>query len=475
MKQKFYLIIPALLLFSSLSAQVPNGSFENWTAAKDYTPKFWTKLTGTVSKVDLIAGNKAIKLENILLNENYSALVSGTFNGYDSSGSPLAGFPYTNTPDSLKITWKYNLALGDTFSVACYLKKAGVGNVRIAFGSFNGSNNNYHTTSIPFTILDTLAPDSAFILITSGNLDEEPLGNGFVEIDKVSFTDSFNAVSGVIPNGDFNNWDSVGYDKLNSWITTNDVMNLFGISPITPNAGKVTAAYNGTYAIELRNIKASTGDTIGGAAMTFSGIGFPNEDEPQFAINKRYNTLEGFLMYTPGNLDRATIKINVFKDTLVGSGEFYYDTIANSYTKFVVPIEYSPAFSGVPDSATILISSADMNTDPTSINSTLIVDYLTLTQWSSGINSKGALAMKMNAFPNPANSSINFTYQQEKSGNTNIEINDLTGKVISTTNVNNAAGKQLYNFNVSNLNNGVYIAKVNTGTQTGIIKFTVQK
>lgn len=116
-----------------------------------------------------------------------------------------------------------------------------------------------------------------------------------------------------------------------------------------------------------------------------------------------------------------------------------------------------------------------MNTDPTSINSTLIVDYLTLTQWSSGINSKGALAMKMNAFPNPANSSINFTYQQEKSGNTNIEINDLTGKVISTTNVNNAAGKQLYNFNVSNLNNGVYIAKVNTGTQTGIIKFTVQK
>lgn len=475
MKQKFYLIIPALLLFTTLAAQIPNSSFENWTSTKSFTPKFWTKFTGKIDKVNLGASNKAIKLENDLINKSFSAIVSDKFKGYDSIGSPIAGFPYSSKPDSLKITWRYNMAVGDTFSVSCFLKKSGKGNISFAFYSFSGSKSNYHTIGLPLFTSDTSAPDSAFIVITSGNLDKDPVGNGFLEIDNISFVDSFNVVKGAIPNGNFNDWDSVSYDKLNSWITTNDIMNIYEISPITPNVGRITASYNGNYAIEMRNIKLSSGDTLSGSATTDNGSGFPDEDEPQFPINKRFNALEGYFMYTKGGSDYASVKINVFKDTLVGSGEFYYDTTVTSFQKFIIPIEYSAAFAGIPDSATIFLSSSDKSLGTINLSSIFIVDYLTLTEWPVGINNKGAVNMKMNAFPNPTNNNINLTYYQQIAGNTEIEITDLTGKVISKNVISGNQGKQTYNINVLNWNNGFYLAKVNTGTQSGVIKFTVQK
>lgn len=76
-------------------------------------------------------------------------------------------------------------------------------------------------------------------------------------------------------------------------------------------------------------------------------------------------------------------------------------------------------------------------------------------------------------YPNPANSNINLKFANAISGNTAIEVTDITGRVISTQVLNASAGK-IMSIDISNMASGMYIIKVTAGGNVYFDKFIKQ-
>jgi len=98
---------------------------------------------------------------------------------------------------------------------------------------------------------------------------------------------------------------------------------------------------------------------------------------------------------------------------------------------------------------------------------------------STGINnyvSKGDLSLYA-ASPNPASNSININFSLNNSSKVEIEVYDVTGKVVKTVKgeTNYAAGKNAIAVDLSNLESGSYIYSVNANGTRIFSKFIVTK
>jgi len=68
-------------------------------------------------------------------------------------------------------------------------------------------------------------------------------------------------------------------------------------------------------------------------------------------------------------------------------------------------------------------------------------------------------------FPNPANNSLNVTYNSDNSGDVKINIYDLTGRIVNKGKFEAEKGLNTYSMNVSDLSKGIYILILeNAGT-----------
>ena len=96
---------------------------------------------------------------------------------------------------------------------------------------------------------------------------------------------------------------------------------------------------------------------------------------------------------------------------------------------------------------------------------------------STGLNSvtKGDLTL-LAAFPNPANSEISINFGLIQSSKVEIEIYDVTGKIVNTIKLDNLeAGNHTSKINTSNLNDGVYMYSIKSENAKMFSKFTVVK
>lgn len=97
---------------------------------------------------------------------------------------------------------------------------------------------------------------------------------------------------------------------------------------------------------------------------------------------------------------------------------------------------------------------------------------------STGINnsiSKNDLTL-FSAFPNPAANDITINFGLNKAGKTEIEIYDVTGKIVNTVKLENLeAGNHSSKVNTSNLNAGVYMYSVKSENAKMYSKFTISK
>jgi hypothetical protein len=97
---------------------------------------------------------------------------------------------------------------------------------------------------------------------------------------------------------------------------------------------------------------------------------------------------------------------------------------------------------------------------------------------NAGINnyvSKGGLSLYA-AYPNPANSAININFSLDKACNVEVEIYDISGKVVKTINNNILAnGKNSVSVDVTNLEAGSYIYSINAGGNKMFSRFVVTK
>lgn len=80
----------------------------------------------------------------------------------------------------------------------------------------------------------------------------------------------------------------------------------------------------------------------------------------------------------------------------------------------------------------------------------------------------------LNIFPNPASSTMNVMLTTEEAGQLTFRVSDMTGRTISTENVENYGGAMMHTLNVSNLAKGLYLLSIE-GTQGKTVhKFIVE-
>ena len=87
-------------------------------------------------------------------------------------------------------------------------------------------------------------------------------------------------------------------------------------------------------------------------------------------------------------------------------------------------------------------------------------------------NEKNITSLKV--YPNPVSTNANVEYNLKRTSDVKINIYDLTGKLISSEQLNNQVpGKHNYNFNVSSYNKGTYILSITSNGKKSISRFIV--
>lgn len=79
------------------------------------------------------------------------------------------------------------------------------------------------------------------------------------------------------------------------------------------------------------------------------------------------------------------------------------------------------------------------------------------------------------AYPNPAASEVNIDFSLSKSDKVTVDLYSINGKFVSSTSITGVAGKNSVKLNVAALTNGYYFARVNYGSQSSTVKFSVNK
>lgn len=80
----------------------------------------------------------------------------------------------------------------------------------------------------------------------------------------------------------------------------------------------------------------------------------------------------------------------------------------------------------------------------------------------------------LNIFPNPASSTMNVLLTTEEAGQLTFRITDMTGRTISTENVENFGGEMMHTINVSNLSKGFYLLSIEGKQGNSVHKFIVE-
>lgn len=80
--------------------------------------------------------------------------------------------------------------------------------------------------------------------------------------------------------------------------------------------------------------------------------------------------------------------------------------------------------------------------------------------------------LDVNLYPNPAMNEINYQFELERAAHIGIELVDLLGKIVYTKQFNTEKGNQLLKIDLADFPNGMYIFKMNDGTQQVTKKIT---
>jgi hypothetical protein len=140
--------------------------------------------------------------------------------------------------------------------------------------------------------------------------------------------------------------------------------------------------------------------------------------------------------------------------------------MAMSWAAFTINFTYQ---SGeFPDSCIIVLKSSGAT--PTQ-NDYLWVDNLSFTGSVAGISETDEITSFINAFPNPANSEIEFSYEKAAMGDRLI-ITDMFGKTVYEQTIS----EETLKINTSNFANGMYLCNIinKFNVKSTVGKFTVQ-
>lgn len=476
MKKSFTLLVSALLIASAAKSQaLKNGSFENWDKFTYKNPDIWStsndefgpkaNIANATQVTDKVSGNYALKLETLAPAPGDSRAMFGFAAIANTKNGLNGGVPYTQMPQLITGSYKYDIKGNDAALIIVIFKKNGV-NISENMYPVTGTQSTYTNFSLPLIPPSGgETPDSVIVGVVSSNaFDETMVTEGSViYVDNLAFAGT--GVFDPIPNGDFENWTDISQYSLNGW-------------PDSRNAIRTTDSYEGTYAIQIistggyddNNNQFYLNSSLSNALYNNcpnNGPCTPVGGWP-FAVQK--DTIVGYYKYipAPSSGDTASINFNFKKDGMGLNGMGTNLEPAAVYTRFEVPFD----LMDVPDTIVININSSMWPAMPEYVGSALTIDNLHLKSEEvvTGISEKENAAI--NIAPNPASSFCNIRLNNLK-GESSIRIMDLTGKTVAESSFN-VTGLYNHFINTTNFTEGLYFIRLTTNGKSTYSKLMVK-
>ena len=231
-----------------------------------------------------------------------------------------------------------------------------------------------------------------------------------------------------------------------------------------------TDAHSGSFAIKLEEINLM--GFLGQATISVGadGNGFP--------VSQRYNQVSLYYKFHK-TVSTAYLILSAGFDKGeegVGAGAVIINTEATQYTPVNIPITYIN--NDTPDRCLIIITVTDQNLSTSAIGSYALIDDLSF-NLVSGVDDDNNLPKIFNLaqnFPNPFNPSTTIKYSVPETENVTLKVYDIIGNEIATlVNETKPAGEYEVKFSPDNQSSGIYIYRLQAGSQIQTRKMTFLK
>ena len=442
-----------MLMSETVSAQIPNSSFEDSTYAKyRSTLKFWN-CPNEVYKNFAVSGTP-LEVNN---NSNGTDAINLISDESTLSFEEARRFPINGRPDSL-VLWfdSYDLNT-DTLLIRTKNRETGndfgYGETKITGAYFNPIP---QRVAINISYTSPGFADSGVIqmIVLKG-----PIANSEHNIDilKVEFVNFIGQPLNVIPNKSFNEWNEDSIVSPLGWTTQTFSNLLDGLELNSPLEYFSSDASNGSLAMVLET-KEAEGDILPGllgainpeTSNTYSGD--IDNPKPMFPVAKKYASLLGDYKFTNAGQDTAQVMIAMFNQGQeIGIKRLnIIESTGSAYESFEAHISYSNPTS-MPDSAAIFITNGINQTG--TLGTQLFIDNLRFAETSTAqkLNSN-----QLGVYPNPAHKFIRIDLKGENIES--IKIMDLQGRILKYIQRNN-----IKTVDISSLPTGTYIITAMNG------------
>lgn len=440
----------------SLAQSIPNGGFENWSMETTYetlppyeTINLQTYLAGGivgVTQVDGVSGS-AVRLESVLADGD---IFPGVIGLIDFEDDEAGGIPFTSSPDSVRMSLRYDIPMGDTAVVIFVFTKNG-NPIGFSQNIILGNQNDFEefTFDVP-PILGV--PDSLLFLASSSSLSNPDLG-GYLEIDDIVFVGS----NDQLPNNDFEIWESNEFENPDGWSSFNVFQTLFEFEPMVTETNDAAI---GNSAVRIETVETigfdsdlDEMDTIG---FLTSGETFFNN--PTFPLDNSPAQISGYYKYASAGNDSATVYLEFYKyNSVTQESEAFQEFVfylppTSDYTTFEFPL----SITDVPDSVFIGFAAYDADIiDNVPLGNVLFLDELS---WDLVNGTKlPILSNSLKVYPNPATDFIFIKTESVVGIPQSIEMTDVTGRTIRFSDIENLrVGEDLLKINVGDFATGMY-------------------
>ena len=475
---KYYLSLLTLIVLSQsiYSQNIANGDFENWTSIDAYEEPdnmyiagihayFLTGSVNATKSTDKIEGNFSVKLVSTIINSD--TLFGLVTNSNDIEDGLSGGQPYTDKPDSVFFSAKYNIQANDTAIIFVLFKRLGV-DMGVGMYQFTGSQTNWQSQAVAINWFSGLPvnPDTMLFAAVSSNPDGNVQNNSELFLDNVHF----GTANAALINGGFENWTMKSFEQPDDWSTFNFASIVYPPAYVK----KSTDAHNGTYALEITTQLLNGKDTI--AHIANSDILNDNWQGGQ-RVYLNPMKLTGYYKYTPIGNDSAAIAIRTTRWDAVSNQRITIQErlvtlgAASSYTAFSIDLTHN----AWPNVDTLGIAFGSSNIHSGNINvalgSKLLLDSLNITYFPVGISENNAKKQSIKIYPQPASDYVNFKIDNTAQS-VKIIIYNSNGKLIKSF---NKSSTSLVQINTTDLSSGVYFYQINIDSRISKGKFQLVK
>jgi len=407
-----------LLMFIStlINAQIPGANFETWQTITFEYPQYadWTIYherttpddVGLLEKSsDASDGDYAIKF-NTYGTDDFGYIVYGQL----EDEGPGGGIPFADDPDQITISYKCNMASGDSATIWVWLSSGGS---QITTDNFKvgGTQLTYKDTTFSLSAY-TETPDSLMFAIVPIDILVEEIGTDGNEVffDNVRFSGGTNNLQ--LPDNSFESWASKTQDYT------------VEMKYIRALCEKSDDAYSGNFALKMTTQNVRWDDDNDEIDMD-NELNLwgkrdwvevsPDNHEPRIIgglpVQTRKDTLVFYYIYIPaaGVIDTAEVSLCFDKDSIEVYNHWDILLPTDTYTIFEIPYDLDNAWGNSVEADSMVLTLASskwrnnwLESDTTIKGSRLYIDYM---YFKSQLFSVSATA-ESNGTVSPADTSI---------------------------------------------------------------------